>query len=178
MRPERRRRSGRSATNEKPPRGYAQGFSDGKPGGWGAEGKLPVRSVNVGRWPKVPSDRRNSTLYRYSDRSQPVDSTGRLGIRWSVARDGLAHTSLGFVLDLDRAYSGSGLIFCEQHVPDIEPLTAPPPVPFACPACEAHYILVRADADGASASGHVMCRRCGGSLSGREGRFVLKYLRL
>jgi hypothetical protein len=53
-------------------------------------------------------------------------------------------------------------------MPDIELLTAPPPIPFACPTCDARYILVRAEADAVSGSEHVMCRRCGGSLNGRE----------
>jgi hypothetical protein len=41
--------------------------------------------------------------------------------------------------------------------------------------CGARYTLVRAEADGASVSGQLACRSCGGPLNGREGRFVLKY---
>jgi hypothetical protein len=57
---------------------------------------------------------------------------------------------------------------------DIEPLKVPKPEPFACPICSAQYKLIRAEADGASVFG-LVCRKCGGPLNGREGRFVLKY---
>jgi predicted RNA-binding Zn-ribbon protein involved in translation (DUF1610 family) len=62
-----------------------------------------------------------------------------------------------------------------MSMPNIEPLATPKPEPFACPNCGARYTLVRAEADGASMSGQLECRSCGGPLNGREGRFVLKY---
>ena len=62
-------------------------------------------------------------------------------------------------------------------MPDIEPVNTPEPESFACPTCEARYILVRAEADGrASFSGEVLCRGCRTPLNGREGRFILKYV--
>lgn len=51
----------------------------------------------------------------------------------------------------------------------------PPPTPFRCPHCGAHYELVRAKAGENSADKDVACLNCGGSLTGRESAFVLKY---
>jgi transcription elongation factor Elf1 len=59
-------------------------------------------------------------------------------------------------------------------MPNIEPLATPKPEPFACPNCGARYMLVRAEADGASVSGQLVCRSCGGPLNGCEGRFAAR----
>ena len=47
--------------------------------------------------------------------------------------------------------------------------------PFACPNCGAQYEIVRVEKDTVVAGEQVTCRRCGGPLSGRDGRFILKY---
>ena len=45
-----------------------------------------------------------------------------------------------------------------------------------CPHCDTQYRLVRAEAGPESSGGRIECRKCGGPLNGREGRFVLKYM--
>ena len=45
-----------------------------------------------------------------------------------------------------------------------------------CPHCDTQYRLVRAEAGPESSGGRIECRKCGGPLKGRDGRFVLKYL--
>ena len=47
--------------------------------------------------------------------------------------------------------------------------------PFACPNCGAQYKLVRVETNEALPDQQLACRKCGGPLHGREGRFVLKY---
>jgi predicted RNA-binding Zn-ribbon protein involved in translation (DUF1610 family) len=44
-----------------------------------------------------------------------------------------------------------------------------------CPNCGSQYKLVRVEAERDPSHGRIECRRCGGPLSGREGRFILKY---
>jgi hypothetical protein len=45
-----------------------------------------------------------------------------------------------------------------------------------CPNCDTQYRLVRAEAGPESSRGRIECRKRGGPLNGREGRFVLKYM--
>jgi predicted Zn finger-like uncharacterized protein len=45
-----------------------------------------------------------------------------------------------------------------------------------CPHCGTQYRLVRAEAGPESSGGPIECRKCGGPLNGRDGRFVLKYI--
>jgi hypothetical protein len=45
-----------------------------------------------------------------------------------------------------------------------------------CPNCNTQDRLVRAEAGPESSEGRIECRKCGGPLNGRDGRFVLKYL--
>jgi hypothetical protein len=47
--------------------------------------------------------------------------------------------------------------------------------PFACPNCGAQYKLVRVETNEILPDQQLTCRKCGGPLRGREGRFVLKY---
>jgi len=46
---------------------------------------------------------------------------------------------------------------------------------FVCPTCGAAYKVVRVEAASLEADRPITCRRCGGPLNGREGRFILKY---
>ena len=46
---------------------------------------------------------------------------------------------------------------------------------FNCPNCNAAYRLVRAEGDPHANYREITCRTCGAPLSGREGRFILKY---
>ena len=47
--------------------------------------------------------------------------------------------------------------------------------PFDCPNCGAQYKLVRVETHETLPDQQLACRKCGGPLHGREGRFVLKY---
>jgi predicted RNA-binding Zn-ribbon protein involved in translation (DUF1610 family) len=47
--------------------------------------------------------------------------------------------------------------------------------PFECPNCGAQYKLVRLETNEALPDQELACRKCGGPLHGREGRFILKY---
>jgi predicted Zn finger-like uncharacterized protein len=47
-----------------------------------------------------------------------------------------------------------------------------------CPNCGAHYHVVKAQAGPETKGREVICRACGGPLSGREGKYVLKYFLL
>jgi transcription elongation factor Elf1 len=49
---------------------------------------------------------------------------------------------------------------------------------FTCPNCQALYHVVKVEAGPETDSREIVCRACGASLSGREGRFVLKYFML
>jgi hypothetical protein len=49
---------------------------------------------------------------------------------------------------------------------------------FNCPHCNALYQIVKAAAGPESADYKLACRVCGGSLPGREGKFVVKYFML
>ena len=46
---------------------------------------------------------------------------------------------------------------------------------FECPTCGAQYKVVRVEAESVSANQQLVCRKCGGPLHGRDGRFILKY---
>jgi DNA-directed RNA polymerase subunit RPC12/RpoP len=46
---------------------------------------------------------------------------------------------------------------------------------FECPNCGAGYKVVRMESDKIDVEGQIVCRRCGGPLLGREGRYILKY---
>jgi hypothetical protein len=47
---------------------------------------------------------------------------------------------------------------------------------FSCPACGAHYTVVRMAAEpGETPDEELQCRNCGGPLDAREGDFILKY---
>jgi hypothetical protein len=51
-----------------------------------------------------------------------------------------------------------------------------PPVPFDCYNCEATYEVVRVEApSGPTTNREIFCVRCGDTLRGREGNFILKY---
>jgi predicted RNA-binding Zn-ribbon protein involved in translation (DUF1610 family) len=59
---------------------------------------------------------------------------------------------------------------CEFAMPVTEAIL------FECPTCGPEYKLVRVETSTvAPDSGELTCRKCGGPLRGREGRFVLKY---
>jgi len=47
--------------------------------------------------------------------------------------------------------------------------------PFDCPNCGAQYKLVRVETNETLPDQQLACRKCGGPLQGRQGRFVLKY---
>jgi hypothetical protein len=47
--------------------------------------------------------------------------------------------------------------------------------PFECPNCGAQYKLVRLETNEVLPDQQLACRKCGGPLHGREGRFILKY---
>jgi DNA-directed RNA polymerase subunit RPC12/RpoP len=49
------------------------------------------------------------------------------------------------------------------------------PSAFECPTCGAQYKVVRVEAESVSANQQLVCRKCGGPLHGRDGRFILKY---
>lgn len=51
----------------------------------------------------------------------------------------------------------------------------PAPTTFNCPHCAALYKVVRIETPQVSVEREITCRRCGGPLQGREGRFILKY---
>jgi hypothetical protein len=55
-------------------------------------------------------------------------------------------------------------------------MTASEVTTFACPTCGAKYKLVRIEAEPDLADRPITCRKCGGPLHGREGRFILKYI--
>jgi len=44
-----------------------------------------------------------------------------------------------------------------------------------CPNCGSQYKVVRVGAEPGASYGGIECRRCGGPLNSREGRFILKY---
>ena len=46
---------------------------------------------------------------------------------------------------------------------------------FECPTWGAQYKVVRVEAESVSANQQLVCRKCGGPLHGRDGRFILKY---
>ena len=46
---------------------------------------------------------------------------------------------------------------------------------FECPTCSAQYKVVRVKAESVSANQQLVCRKCGGPLHGRDGRFIVKY---
>jgi ssDNA-binding Zn-finger/Zn-ribbon topoisomerase 1 len=46
---------------------------------------------------------------------------------------------------------------------------------FNCPNCGSQYKLVRVEADPTASYCRVECPHCGGPLSNREGRYILKY---
>jgi hypothetical protein len=48
--------------------------------------------------------------------------------------------------------------------------------PFTCPDCQTLYHLVKVEAGPETVEHALICRVCGASLPGREGRFVLKYI--
>jgi predicted Zn finger-like uncharacterized protein len=50
--------------------------------------------------------------------------------------------------------------------------------PFTCPNCNAFYQVVQVEAGPETKDYEVTCRVCGSPLSGREGKFVLKYFLL
>src|SRR5262249_42242732 len=47
--------------------------------------------------------------------------------------------------------------------------------PFTCPNCGAYYQVVKVEAGPETTDREITCQVCGGSLVGREGKFVLKY---
>jgi predicted Zn finger-like uncharacterized protein len=49
---------------------------------------------------------------------------------------------------------------------------------FTCPNCKALYEVVEVEAGPETADREVTCQVCGGPLTGREGKFVLKYFLL
>jgi hypothetical protein len=49
---------------------------------------------------------------------------------------------------------------------------------FVCPNCDALYELVKVEAGPETVDRAIACRSCGALLSGREGKFVLKYFLL
>ena len=50
--------------------------------------------------------------------------------------------------------------------------------PFTCPNCGAFYQVAKVEAGPETDNREIACRACGGSLLGREGKFVLKYFLL
>jgi hypothetical protein len=50
--------------------------------------------------------------------------------------------------------------------------------PFTCPNCEAFYQVVKVEAGSETDNREIVCRACGGLLTAREGKFVLKYFLL
>jgi hypothetical protein len=49
------------------------------------------------------------------------------------------------------------------------------PKPYACPTSEAEYKVVRVAVETGAPEGRLTCRKCGGPLHAREGRYILKY---
>lgn len=49
-------------------------------------------------------------------------------------------------------------------------------LPFKCPNCDALYQIVRVEAAPAN-DRKITCLNCGGTLTGRDGQFILKYFR-
>jgi ssDNA-binding Zn-finger/Zn-ribbon topoisomerase 1 len=47
--------------------------------------------------------------------------------------------------------------------------------PYACPTCGAEYKVVRVEMTTGAPEGRLTCRKCGGPLRAREGRYILKY---
>jgi hypothetical protein len=58
---------------------------------------------------------------------------------------------------------------------DMAPIDLPEPAPFACPTCDARYMLVRVESQSIGGDREISCLSCGGPLSGREDHFILKY---
>lgn len=50
-----------------------------------------------------------------------------------------------------------------------------PASPMKCPHCGADYDVVRIEAGSSTEYEDVTCLNCGGPLSAREGRFIMKY---
>lgn len=50
-----------------------------------------------------------------------------------------------------------------------------PVAAFDCPNCGAHYKVARIESDPTEPDQGIRCLICGGSLAGREGRFIFKY---
>jgi predicted Zn finger-like uncharacterized protein len=50
--------------------------------------------------------------------------------------------------------------------------------PFTCPNCKAFYEVVEVEAGAETADREITCQVCGGPLTAREGKFVLKYFLL
>jgi hypothetical protein len=50
--------------------------------------------------------------------------------------------------------------------------------PFTCPNCDAYYQVVKVEAEPETDNREIVCRACGGPLTAREGKFVLKYFLL
>ncbi len=46
-----------------------------------------------------------------------------------------------------------------------------------CPHCNTEYKVVYVEAIPANGDGKITCLSCGGPLTGRDGRFILKYFR-
>jgi hypothetical protein len=46
---------------------------------------------------------------------------------------------------------------------------------FTCPNCQALYQIVKVEAGPETDNREIICRVCGGPLTGREGKLVLKY---
>jgi hypothetical protein len=49
---------------------------------------------------------------------------------------------------------------------------------FTCPNCQSLYHIVKVEAGPETDSREIVCHACGGPLTGREGKFVLKYFLL
>ena len=49
---------------------------------------------------------------------------------------------------------------------------------FNCPYCNALYQVVKVEAGPEAVDREITCRSCGGPLTGRDGKFVLKYFLL
>ena len=49
---------------------------------------------------------------------------------------------------------------------------------FNCPYCNALYQVVKVEAGPETVDREITCRSCGGPLTGRDGKFVLKYFLL
>ena len=49
---------------------------------------------------------------------------------------------------------------------------------FTCPNCKALYQVVKAEPGPETVDREIVCRSCGAPLTGRDGKFVLKYFML